>query len=70
MRAFWRIGDFFCEGGMCGGIGQKGNLRRNTNFLQAIHIFFSSEKNVNLKREVFLLLESDFVLFPRAFFPS
>ena len=39
-------------------------------FFQVIHIFFSSEKKVNLKREICLPLGSDFVLFRHVAFSS
>ena len=38
---------------------QSSNILKNADFPQAIHIFFSSKKNVNLKREIFVPLEHD-----------
>ena len=48
---------------------QSSNILKNSGFPQAIHIFFSSKKNVNLKREIFVPLERDFVLSRHAVFP-
>ena len=47
------------------------SLLRHAGFSQAIHIFFSSDSSVFLKREICVPLEGDFVLFrPRSFPPS
>ena len=45
-------------------------LLGEVDFFQVIHIFFSSEKKVNLKREICLPLGSDFVLFRHVAFSS
>ncbi len=39
------------------------DVLKRSDFSQVIHIFFSSQKNVNLKREILVPLERDFILF-------
>ena len=37
-------------------------ILKHSDFSQAIHVFFSSQKNVNLKREILVPLERDSAL--------
>ena len=46
------------------------NSLKHAGFSQAIHIFFSSQKNVNRLKNISVPLGSDFVLFPSHTFPS
>ena len=38
-------------------------ILKRLGFSQVIHIFFSSQKNVNLKREIYVPLERGVILF-------
>ena len=48
-------------------ISEKSHRLKQTDFPQAIHIFFSSQKIVNRLREICVPLESNFVLFRVSF---
>ena len=64
------VSSYFEWNSICLVICEIKSVLRHADFLQAVNLFFSSQKNVNRLKEIRMSLEVNFVLFATRFFPS